>query len=334
MSAKTTIAIMAAAAIFAGDAAAATLKFGSFEPPQGSPARNNYIPWMRAVEKDSNGAVTFQEFWGGQLSRAPDKQFELMMNGIQDVTVTLPSYTQARFPEFSMFELPFTFNDAVEGATAQWRMYEQGLLSGLDKVKVVAIYNNGNSTMHFNRKIAKLEDVKGLKIRSAGPEEADLVAALGAAPVAMSISQVAESLNRGVIDGTLNGFAANTTFKITPLLKAHFEAPFGVRTFFFSIRKDAYDALPEAARKAIDKNSGVETSKKFANTFEREGDVARTDAKNDPNRTLLTANAQQQAELRKLFQPQHDRWIKEHQDGQRKYDALRKILAEMRGGRS
>jgi TRAP-type C4-dicarboxylate transport system substrate-binding protein len=327
--------LVATAMLAATDhAQAATLKFGSFEPPQGSPARNNYIPWMRAVEKDSNGAVTFQEFWGGQLSRAPDKQFELMMNGIQDSTVTLPSYTQARFPEFSMFELPFTFNDAVEGAAAQWRMYEQGLLSGLDKVKVVAIYNNGNSSMHFNKKIAKLEDVKGLKIRSAGPEEADLIAALGAAPVAMSISQVAESLNRGVIDGTLNGFAANTTFKITPLLKAHFEAPFGVRTFFFSLRKDAYDALPEAARKAIDANSGIEMSKKFASVFEREGEVARTDAKNDPQRTLLAATPQQQDELRRMFRPQHERWIKEHQDGQRKYDALQKILAEMRGGRS
>jgi TRAP-type C4-dicarboxylate transport system substrate-binding protein len=333
MSAKALIGLLAVA-IVSGDAAAATLKFGSFEPAQGSPARNNYIPWFRAVEKDSNGALTFQEFWGGQLSRAPDKQFELVMNGIQDVTVTLPSYTQALFPEFSMFELPFTFKEAVEGATAQWRMYEQKLLSGLDKVKVVAIYNNGNSTLHLNKKIAKLEDVKGMKIRTAGPEEADLIVALGAAPVAMAISQVAESLNRGVIDGTLNGFAANTTFKITPLLKSHFEAPFGVRTFFFSIRKDAYDALPEAARKAIDKHSGLETSKAFANTFEREGAVARDEANKDPARNVIVATAQQQEALRKLFQPQHDRWIQGHADGKRKYDALQKILAEMRGGRN
>ena len=313
-------------------AEAATLKWGTFEPAQGGPARNNYIPWMRQVEADSNGTLTFQEFWGGALSRAPDKQYELMMNGIQDMAVTLPSYVQALFPEFGMFELPFTFRNAVEGATVKWRMYEQGHLTGLDKVKVIAIYNNSNSALHFNKKIAKLDDMRGFKVRTAGPEEADLIVTLGAAPVSMAISQVAESLNRGVIDGTLNGWAANSTFKITPLIKSHYEAPFGVRTFFLSIRKTAYDALPEPARKAIDKHSGLETSRKFGASFDRDNAQTREDAVKDPARNVIAANAQEQDELRARFKPQHDRWIREQPGRAEKYKALQDILAALRRG--
>ena len=339
MTARIATALLAAAAIASAlpgtvpTAEAATLKWGTFEPAQGSPARNNYIPWMRQVEKDSNGTLTFQEFWGGALSRSPAKQFELMMNGIQDVAMTLPSYVQALFPEFGMFELPFTFRNAVEGATAEWRLYEEGLLSGLDKVKVVSIYNNGNSALHFNKRIEKLEDMKGFKIRTAGPEEADLIATLGGAPVAMAISQVAESLNRGVIDGTLNGWNANSTFKITPLIKSHYEAPFGVRTFFFSIRKDAYEALPEAARKAIDKNSGLETSKAFAASFDRENAKTRDEAAKDPDRNLISPPEAEIESLRVLFKPQHDKWLQGHASSKRAYERLHQMLAEIRAGR-
>jgi len=332
----TMIAFLASAVLLAAAPAtpteSATLKWGTFEPVQGSPARNNYIPWMRAVEKDSDGTLTFQEFWGGALSRAPDKQYELMMNGIQDVAMTLPSYVQALFPEFGMFELPFTFRNAVEGATAQWKMHEAGLLSGLGKVKVVAIYNNGNSALHFNRRIQSLDDVKGLKIRTAGPEEAELLTILGAAPVAMAISQVAESLNRGVIDGTLNGWNANQTFRITPLIKSHFEAPFGVRTFFFSIRKDAYDALPEPARKAIDKHSGIETSKAFSAAFDRENGSTREAALNDKERNVISPPNAEIDVLRRRFQPLHDRWLQGHLDAKRAYEALHKYLGELRSG--
>jgi len=330
MHAKTTAALLAAGLLLAAAADAATLKFATFEPQQGMPARNNYAPWFEKVEKDSQGTLTFQKFWGGALSRAPNKQFELMMNGIQDMAMTLPSYTQALFPEFSVFELPFTFANAVEGGTVMWKMFEQGHLSGLEKVKVVAIYNNGNSALHINRKIAKLEDLKGLKVRTAGPEEADLVKTLGAAPVAMAIGQVAESLHRGVIDGTLNGWSANSTFKITPLIKSHYEAPFGVRTFFLSIRKDAYDALPEAARKAIDNNSGLATSRAFSTSFDRENNVTREEALKDSARNVIVPSNAEMDGLRKTFRPQHEEWIKSRANGKRVYDALQKILAETR----
>jgi TRAP-type C4-dicarboxylate transport system substrate-binding protein len=323
-------ALVAAGVLLSGGAEAATLKFGSFEPALTPAARLNYIPWFRAVEKDAGGALVFQEFWGGQLSRAPDKQFELMMNGMQDMTVTLPSYTQARFPEFSLFELPFSFRGASEAAAAEWRMYEQGLLSGLDRLKVVALYANGNSVLNLGRKIARIDDVKGLKIRTAGPEEAELIATLGAAPVAMAISQVAESLNRGVIDGTLNGWASNEAFKITPLLKSHYDAPFGVRSFIFAIRKEAYDALPEVARRSIDKHSGFETGRAFGAAFDREGAVSRDGAAKDPTRSLIAAEGAELEALRRRFLPQHERWIQTHDDGKRKYEALQKILVELR----
>ena len=312
----------------------ATLKIGSHVPPKSVPVRLGYAPWIKAVEKDAEGTLKFQTFWGGQLSRSPRKQYELMMNGIQDASPVLPSYTQELFPDFSLFALPYLFRDGIEGSIAQWKLYETGLIGGLEKVYVAAVFNNGNSAMHFSKVIKSADDIKGLKIRTAGPEEAAMIKAMGAVPVAMGITQVAESLNRGVIQGSMNGWNANQTFRFTPLLKSHYEEPFGVRSFFLIITKKAYDRLPDKAKWAINKNSGLVMSRKMGEAFAGSNDELREKAIADPKRTVITiSEAERKKRFATIFKPFHEEWIRKHPDGQKKYDALMKILADMRKGK-
>jgi TRAP-type C4-dicarboxylate transport system substrate-binding protein len=286
------------------------------------------------VEKDAGGTLKFQEFWGGQLSRSPAKQYELMINGIQDATTVLPSYTQELFPDFSLFSLPYLFQNAAEGSRAMWRMYEKGLVGGLDKVYVVALYNNGNSLLHFSKSIDSGEEIKGLKIRAAGPDEAAVVKAVGGVPVGMAITQVAESLNRGVIDGALSGWNAAQSFRFLPLIKTHYEEPLGVRTFFLGINKKVYDGLPEKAKQAIQKNTGLEISRRMGDVvYDQDNDRLRKKASADPKRKIITIlGAEMGKRFNQIFKPFHEDWIKSTPDGQKKYDALMNILADIRKG--
>lgn len=310
---------------------ATTIKFGSFVPPKSGAVRTEYIPWLEAIERDAEGALEFQTFWGGALSRSPRKQYELMINGIQDGSLILPSYTQKLFPDFSLFALPGLFRDATEGSIAQWRMYEQGLIGGLDKVYVAAVFNNGNSALHFSEPIRSAADIMGLKIRAAGPGEAAVIKALGGVPVGMSITQVAESLNRGVIQGTLNGWNANKTFRFDPLIRSDYDEPLGVRSFFLGFTKKVHDRLPAKAKRAIEKNSGLVMSRRMGRFFARNNEELRRKAMADPQRNVISHTAAEREErFRAVFKPFHDRWIETHEDGERKYKALQKILAELR----
>ena len=54
-----------------------------------------------------------------------------------------------------------------------------------------------------NKKVRKPEDMKGLKIRVAGKVEAKVIQILGASPVTMPSAEVAQALQRGVVDGVL-----------------------------------------------------------------------------------------------------------------------------------
>ena len=165
---------MAAAATTSSRAAdPAVLKFGSFTPPKAGYLQQITKPWLRKMEADSAGTLKFQEFWGGALIRSPRKQWEGLMNGIQDVSQVLPSYTAKLFPDFTFFDLPLLFDDtgAEEASIVGWKMFERGLIGGLEKVHVMTLYANDNGGLHFNRKIETLDGIKGLKVRVPGPKQ-------------------------------------------------------------------------------------------------------------------------------------------------------------------
>ena len=90
-------------------------------------------------------------------------------------------------------------------------------------------------------------------------------------PVSTSTTQVAESLNRGVIQGTLNGWSALRSFRITPLIKTHVDVPLGVRSFFLGITKTVYDGLPAKAKAAIKADSGLSLAKEFGTLLNGDG---------------------------------------------------------------
>jgi TRAP-type C4-dicarboxylate transport system substrate-binding protein len=327
-----TLAAGTAAFLMAGPAQSAELKVGTFASAKSFTVKDMYIPWIAKVEKDSGGAVKFKQFWGGALIRSPRKQYEGLLNGIQDASPLLPSYTHKLFPDFSFNALPFLFRDGEEASSVGWKMYEAGHLRGLDKVYVAGIWTNDNGGMHFNNKLNAISEIKGLKMRAAGPAEAAVIKVMGGVPVGMGITQVAQSLHRGVIQGTFNGWSALQSFRITPLITTHLDAPFGVRGFFFGIRKDKFDGLPAKAKSAIRANSGIQTSKKWGRMNEDRGIRFRKEAGSDDKRNVLAVPGAQQAAFAKKFQFLHDEWIKGRPDGAKKYKAIKTFIADYRKG--
>ena len=309
-------------------AATTTIKIGSFTPPKAGYLRTITIPLLRQIEKDSAGDVKFQEFWGGALIRSPRKQWEGMLNGIQDATQVLPSYTAKLFPDWGIFALPFMFRGAgtLEATVAGWKMYEKGLLGGFDKMKVFSVYTNDNSGLHLSRKITSIDQIKGLKFRAPGGTEALVVKSMGGTPVGMSIRQVAESLNRGVIQGTLTGWSALNTFRITPLIKTHIDLPLGVRSFVLGMRKDLYNKVSRKGQDAINKNTGLKLSKAFGQYYENDGNTMRGNPKS--RHVIRPSRAQLDSIFNAKFRQFHQDWAAKVKDGKKKYDAMQAILAD------
>jgi TRAP-type C4-dicarboxylate transport system substrate-binding protein len=79
----------------------------------------------------------------------------------------------------------------------------------------------GQGGMHIESKkpIHTLEDLKGLKIIATGPLNQQLLKAVGAVPVFMMIDQVADNMQKGVVDGDMQCAAVSVRFKIYEAVK-------------------------------------------------------------------------------------------------------------------
>ena len=99
--------------------------------------------------EDIGDAAKLQGFWGGTLGKAPTKQYELVKNGVADVTWVLPGYTAGQFPQMGVFELPFLFHNGVEASIVGWKLHEKGLLDGLEDVHLVGFFaSEPNALLH------------------------------------------------------------------------------------------------------------------------------------------------------------------------------------------
>ncbi len=321
-------AILVAAA--PGVGAETTIIFGHYAPVQAVSVKAA-IKWMDAIEKDTAERVTFKRFFGGALSRSPSKGPELMMNGIQDSTVVLPSYTAKLFPDFSLMELPYIFRSAEEASIAGWRFHKLGLMRGLDKMQVVSVFSNGNANLHFNQTIKSAAGIKGKKIATTGPLKAKIIRLLGGVPVSMGIFQVAGALNNNVIQGTMSGWSALTPFRITKLIKTHYEEPFGALMFFLPIRKDLYDRLSRNDQQVIMKHGGEGYARAMVALWQADIDADKRKAIADPKRNIVGYSPAELNKRAAMFQRFHDDWIAKTPDGQKKYDALLGILRKLWG---
>ena len=126
----------------------------------------------------------------------------------------------------------------------------------LDGVKVLYVHAHGPGLLHTKKPVKKLEDLKGLKIRSTGLS-AKVVTALGGVPVAMPQGDTYESLQKGIVDGTfapietLKGWKQGEVIKHTTVCDK-----VGYTTGMFVVmNKKKWDALPADIKSVIEEVS-------------------------------------------------------------------------------
>lgn len=306
----------------------AVVRFSTTLPPFAPVATDELVPWFKAVEDDSAGTIKFQLFWSGQLVSNQPREWDSLMAGVFDLAALVPAFYVQALPDSSIFALPGVVRSAEEAAVGGWKMNEAGLLRGMDRLFVIATFSNDPGGLHFARTLTSFADVRGLKIRVSGPEEARIVTALGAAPVGMNVSDMADALARGIYDGSLNGWSANHLFRVTPVLKSHFDVSLGVRQFVFAMNRAAYDNLPPAAQAALQRHRGLDLSLAMARAMEKDGERERAEAR--AKGTILPLTPADEARLAAASRPLVETWIADTPDGAKKYDFLEDVLTRYR----
>jgi TRAP-type C4-dicarboxylate transport system substrate-binding protein len=207
-------------------------------------------------------------------------------------------------------------------------------MRGYDEAKMLGLFTLPPQSIQTTFPIKTVDDLKGRKIRAAGPFQSASLEVLGATPVSgITVAQVAESVSRGVVEGTLSDWNGMYAFRLVGVTKHHFEVPLGTAAAGVVMNKEAYNALPANARAAIDKHSGLALSRKHGVEFDARYTENIERAKKDPSHSFVFPSAADRRAIAARLKPITENWIKENPEGKKRSDALVAIVEDIRKGR-
>lgn len=217
------------------------------------------------VEEMSNGRIEIEVFPAGTLGPGL-KVSETVANGVADMGHTWAGYDWGQDPTAVLFGgyagsfdtermLHWLYRGGGVELQDEWRRENFNLVSMPLFIRTAEVF------LHSRVPVRTLEDLQGLKLRTAGAW-IEMARELGAAPVTMPGGDVYTALERGTIDatewGTLwenqaPGFHQVTQYVITPGVHQP-TAPFEL-----VISMDAWDGMSEADQ-ALIKRAAFDTT--------------------------------------------------------------------------
>jgi TRAP-type C4-dicarboxylate transport system substrate-binding protein len=326
------------AATLAGSALAqqtVTLRLHQFLPPTAPIPALAIVPWAKKVEAESGGRIKVQLFHSMSMGGSPPQLFDQARDGVVDITWTVLGYTPGRFNKAEVFELPFMSGAAEPASRAFHEFVEKHAADEFKDVKLLAAHTHGPGLFHTKEPLAKLEDLRGKKVRGGSRVISSMLLKLGATPVGMPVPAVTEAITKGVIQGTTIPWEVVPSLKIAEIVKNHttFSGPQGLftQTFALTMNRNSYDKLPADLKKVIDANSGVETAALFGRAMDEGDRIGLASAKKLGNK-IVTLDAAETARWKAAAAVVEADWVKEVQgkniDGAKLVAEARALIAK------
>lgn len=246
------------------------LKLAHFVPTVHVQHLHSFVPFVKKVEELSGGKVKIKIYPGGSLGN-PKTMVDAIKTGITDIGFVIPSYVPGRFNRSGVFELPFLFENAEHLTTVMYDLYEKHFARDYEDFKVLWFLSSPLSQLHtVKKKVVTTDDFKGITIRVGGNEEMIALKKLGANPVAMPISELSISLQKGVVHGAITPYAALKTHKLIEMVKYITEINMSGSLMCVLMNKRKWKSLPDDVKQIIDQASGKEMGMIAAKAFDQE----------------------------------------------------------------
>lgn len=187
----------------------------------------------------------------------PTKEiFDSCRKGMIDGATSSPAYAMGIAPISAVAgNCPMTFREPWEGLYFHYVMgFENMLKEAHDKFNILYYTEKVYPTAMICKKpVRKIEDFKGLKVRSSGAI-ADLLKDLGAAASLIPGAEIYLAIQTGVVDGAHWGAAQGAlTMKFCEVAKYYIQPNLAMAgTDVIFVNKDAYKALPPDLQMTLD----------------------------------------------------------------------------------
>lgn len=230
------------------------MKLAHFIPAQ-HPVSKWMERWGEELAKNSGGRIELKYFPGAQMG-PPPVYYDMARNGQAEVAFFLSGGTPGRFAITELINLPYLVGSSEIGTKVlnEPELRTKYLDPEHKGVRLLMLMTHQPGQVITTKKaIRTVEDMKGMRIRFSSPTIRDFVAGLGATPVGIQPSEIAEALQKGTVDGAFIDYGgAGIAYKLGGIIKYSTEMYSYVASFGIAMNPDFYNKLPADLKKLVD----------------------------------------------------------------------------------
>ena len=293
-----------------------TLRVHTFMPPVANPMKHFLMPWAEKVGKESNGRIKVQVFPAMQLGGNPPQLMQQVRDGVVDIIWTLPGFTPGVMVKDEVFELPFLHRSTRSTVLALQDFIAMHMQKELAPYHVLQVHAHAGTLFMTKDPINKVEDFKGMKLRTPSRTAAWIVEAAGGSPLQVALPELAPMLSKGTVSGAV------LTYEIAPAVKMQdltdyfttFSGPqprMGTTVFMFLMNKQKYESLPADLKKVIDANSGRNLSPFAIQVWDMIDEDGIKVMQSKPKNKFVTLSPAETEKFKKATQPVFTRFKEE-----------------------
>jgi len=253
----------AAAVLLSGAANAQAVLKASHQFPGGKgDPRDEMVQIIAKEVKAANVGLDIQVYPGASLFK-PNDQWNAMVNGQLDISSFPLDYASGKVRAFGATLMPGLVRNHERAVKLNDSQFMKDIKDEINKHGVVVLADAWLAGAVASKKgcIRKPDDMRGLKIRSAGPTFAHMWQAAGASIVSIPSNEVYNALQTGVADATDTSTGSFVSFRIYEQVKCitapgenalwfMYEPVLMSKKNFDKLNKQQQDALLKAGKKS------------------------------------------------------------------------------------
>ena len=243
-----------------------------FLPAHHALTEGMFSPLSQELESLSGGRLSIRQYPAGALNSSSTAQYSILLKGVADIALIIPTYTADLFPKTDLIIYPGICKTAMECTEALQRA--RAVLDAEYDAKVLALWATAAPVLLTRDvPVRKLEDMRGLKIRVMARSAIPIIEALGASAIMQPGTVVHQNLTTGVIDGVAispTGIAAYQLHEPAAFLTTWL--PLSGLPFALLMNQGVYDSLSPEERGWINDAADQSLSIAGAESFTRATD--------------------------------------------------------------
>jgi C4-dicarboxylate-binding protein DctP len=283
--------------------------------------------FKKLVEERSKGKVKVQIYPNSQLYKDKEELEALQLGAVQMLAPSLSKFSPMGLTAFELFDLPYLFDNFNDLHKITNGKVGQQLLTSLNAkgIKGLAYWDNGFKVMSANKPLLTLNDYRGKKMRIQSSRILDAqMRALGVNPQVMAFSEVYQSLQTGVVDGTEQTPSQIYTQKFFEVQKFISLTNHGYIGYAVVVNKKFWDGLTPEIRELLE--VAMKESTEFVNKIaEQDNQESLAQIKASGRTQLVSLTPENQLAFKKALIAIHS--DQEKRVGKEVIDAVRKELA-------